>query len=200
MSKKPTVSRREFLKTTGAAVATATLVPRHAVAGSGETSPSEKINIAGIGVGGMGGNDVHAVAGGNNIVALCDVDRSHAAHLFKDFPGAKRYKDFRKMLDEADKQIDAVVVGTPDHNHAVTSIAAMKRGKHVYCEKPLAHSVFECREMARVAKENAGRHADGQPGPLVRVMPGVVRMDLGRRDRQGPHDRLRMCGGELGRG
>jgi predicted dehydrogenase len=153
MSKTSSLSRRQFLKTAGAGVAAATLVPRHVVAGSGATPPSEKINVAGIGIGGMGGADVHAVAGGSNIVALCDVDGRYAAHMFRDFPRAKPYTDFRKMLDEADKQFEAVVVGTPDHNHAVTSIAAMKRGKHVYCEKPLAHSVFECREMARVAAQ-----------------------------------------------
>jgi predicted dehydrogenase len=131
----------------------ATLVPRHAVAQSGQTPPSEKLNIAGIGIGGMGGRDISDVANGNNIVALCDVDMNYGKGTFGRHPNAKQFRDFRKMLDEMNKQIDAVVVGTPDHNHAVTAIAAMKHGKHVYCEKPLAHSVYECRQMAKVAKE-----------------------------------------------
>ena len=128
-------------------------MPRRAVARSGENPPSEKLNIAGIGIGGMGGGDINAVAGGNNIVALCDVDMDYAARHLRPLSQGEAVQDFRKMLDAMDKQIDAVVVGTPDHNHAVTSIAAMKHGKHVYCEKPLAHSVYECRQMAKVAKE-----------------------------------------------
>jgi predicted dehydrogenase len=153
------MKRRQFLTTAAAAAATtigaATIVPRHAVAKSGQTPPSEKLNVAGIGVGSMGRGDVNAVANGNNIVALCDVDWGYeqVQGSFKDHDKAEKFKDFRKMFDKMEKQIDAVVVATPDHNHAIAAIAAMKRGKHVYCEKPLAHSVFECREMARVAKE-----------------------------------------------
>ena len=154
--KKILTNRREFLGAAGAAVAAVALVPRHAVARSGETPPSEKLNIAGIGVGSMGRGDVGAVAGGNNVVALCDVDWGYDSVVgsFHDHPKAEKFRDFRQMLDKLDKQIDAVVVATPDHNHAVASIAAMKRGKHVYCEKPLAHSVHECREMAKVAREH----------------------------------------------
>ena len=148
---KTTLGRREFL---GAAVAAATLVPRCAVAGSGQTPPSEKLNIAGIGQGLQGQGDVRNVSQGNNIVALCDCDQRNAANGFKAFPQAKQYRDFRKMLDEMDRGIDAVVVATPDHTHAVTAIAAIQRGKHVYCEKPLAHSVHECRQMAKAAKEH----------------------------------------------
>jgi predicted dehydrogenase len=131
-----------------------TIVPRHVVAGSGTTPPSEKLNIAGIGVGGQGAGDIGAVAGGNNIVALCDVDSRHSAETFKKFPEAKSYRDFRKMFDEMEKQIDAVVVATPDHFHAVAAMAAIKRGKHLYCEKPLAHSVSEVRALMKAAKEH----------------------------------------------
>jgi len=113
---------------------------------------NEKLNIAGIGVAGRGGDDVRGVAS-ENLVALCDVDDRHAAKTFQEFPNAKRYKDFRKMLDEIHSQIDAVVVGTPDHTHAPPAVMAMKMGKHCYCEKPLAHSVYEARVMAEVAKE-----------------------------------------------
>ncbi len=151
---KTTWGRREFLGAAGAAVAAATIVPRCAVAGSGQTPPSEKLNIAGIGQGGQGQGDVRTVAQGNNVVALCDCDQRNAVGGFKTFPQAKQYRDFRKMLDEMDRGIDAVVVATPDHTHAATAIAAIQRGKHVYCEKPLAHSVHECRAMAKAAKEH----------------------------------------------
>jgi len=146
-------SRRGFLKSATGAVAAFTIVPRH-VLGQGATPPSEKPNVAGIGAGGMGGEDIKAVSGcGANIVALCDVDLRRASTI-KLFPGAKVYRDFRKMLDEMDKQIDAVIVGTPDHTHAVAAMAAIKRGKHVYCEKPLAHSVGEVRALMKAAEEH----------------------------------------------
>jgi predicted dehydrogenase len=150
---KLTLTRRQFVGAASAAAATFAIVPRCAVAGAAENPPSQKINIAGIGVGGMGAGDINGVAPGNNIVALCDVDQNRSGGTFNNFPAAKPYRDFRKMLDEMDKQIDAVVVATPDHCHAVASMAAIRRGKHVYCEKPLAHSVYECRALAAAAKE-----------------------------------------------
>jgi predicted dehydrogenase len=137
----------------GAALGTVTVVPRHAVAGSGQRPPGEKLNIAGIGVGGRGRANLEAVRG-ENIVALCDVDLRRAAGTIERFPKAKLYRDFRKMFDEMDKQIDAVVVATPDHTHAVASLAALARGKHVYCEKPLAHSIGEVRAMMKAARQS----------------------------------------------
>jgi len=116
------------------------------------TQANEKLNIAAIGIGGRGAADVNGVAG-ENIVALCDVDEKRAAQTFERFPGAKRFKDFRKMLDRMQNKIDAVVIGTPDHTHAPAAVMAMKLGKHCYCEKPLAHSVYETRMMAKVARE-----------------------------------------------
>lgn len=116
------------------------------------TQANSKLNIAGIGVAGRGGDDINGVAS-ENLVALCDVDDKHAAKTFEQFPAAKRYKDFRKMLDEMQSQIDAVVVGTPDHTHAPAGAMAMKLGKHCYCEKPLTRSVYEARVMANLAKE-----------------------------------------------
>jgi len=125
------------------------------------TQANEKLNIAAIGIGGRGAADVNGVAG-ENIVALCDVDEKRAAQTFDEkraaqtferFPGAKRFKDFRKMLDRMQNKIDAVVIGTPDHTHAPAAVMAMKLGKHCYCEKPLAHSVYETRMMANVARE-----------------------------------------------
>jgi len=151
---QPTFTRRQFVGSMAAAGAAAMIVPRHAVAQGGQTPPSEKLNIAGIGVGGMGAGDINAVSGGNNIVALCDVDQRRSRGTFEKFPDAKPYRDFRKMFDEMDKKIDAVVVATPDHFHAVAAMAAIRRGKHVYCEKPLAHSVYEVRELMKAAKEH----------------------------------------------
>ncbi len=154
MKKSATFTRRNFLRTAGASVAAITIVPRHVVAASGTTPPSEKLNLACIGISGMGAGDIDAVAPGNNIVALCDVDARHAAGTFQKFPAAKQYRDFRKMFDEMEKSIDAVTVSTPDHCHAVAAMAAIKRGKHVYCQKPLAHSVYEIRQLMKAAQEH----------------------------------------------
>ena len=170
------VNRRHFLA--GAATAAAlTIVPRHVLGGPGQTPPSAKLNVAGVGVGGMGFGDIRSVAGlGENIVALCDVDHRHAEKAFKAFPDAKVHTDFRKMLD-TQKDIDAVMVATPDHNHAVVSIAAMKAGKHLFCQKPLAHSVYECRQMARVAKEMkvaTQMGNQGQAGEEARLLAELI--------------------------
>jgi len=154
MKKAEILTRRAFLRTTGTAVAAFTIVPRYVIAGSGQTSPSEKLNIAAIGCGGIGAGDIDAVAPNNNMVALCDVDSRRAAKTFEKFPAAKQFRDLRKMFDEMDKPIDAVVVATPDHCHAVAAMAAIKRGKHVYCEKPLAHSIHEVRELMKAAQKH----------------------------------------------
>ena len=146
------IMRRSFLKTS-AAVSSFMIVPRHVLGGTGFTAPSDKLNIAGIGVAGMGAGDLKDMQS-ENIVALCDVDWRHASPTFEFFPKAKRYRDFRVML-EKQKDIDAVVVATPDHVHAVASMTAIKLGKHVYTEKPMTHTVHEARaltEAARTAK------------------------------------------------
>src|SRR5258708_26511367 len=145
-------SRRSFLSATGAAAFSFTIVPRHVLGGPGQTPPSERINLAGIGAGGMGGGDIatHAKLGAN-VVALCDVDDVRAAGSFNAYPKARRYKDFREMIDKEAKNIDAVTVGTPDHIHAVASMAAIRAGKHVYCQKPLTHTRHECRERTKAA-------------------------------------------------
>ncbi|HIJ53772.1 MAG TPA: Gfo/Idh/MocA family oxidoreductase [Planctomycetes bacterium] len=150
MNKKK-ISRRDFLG--GAAtVAAFTIVPRNVLGGPRHKPPSEKLNIAGIGVGGQGSGDIGNVSS-ENIVALCDVDWKRAAGTFRRYADAKKYHDFRRMLDKEDKNIDAVVVATPDHIHAPASMAAIKRGKHVYCEKPLTHSVYEARKVAEAARK-----------------------------------------------
>jgi predicted dehydrogenase len=143
--------RRKFIRAAGVAAAGFTIVPRHVLAGSGKTAPSEKLNIAGIGVGSQGFHDLEALAPDTNIVALCDVDDRSAARAYKKFPEAKRFRDFRKMFDAMGKDIDGVVIGTPDHAHAITAMAAIVRGKHVYCEKPLAHSISEVRHLMKAA-------------------------------------------------
>jgi len=145
------ISRRNFLQTT-AGVAAFTIVPRHVLGGS-QRAPSDKLNVACIGVGGRGGASVGGCSG-ENIVALCDADMRRAGGQFKKYPKAKQYSDFRKMLDEMDKQIDAVTVATPDHTHAVACMDAIRRGKHVFCEKPLAHSIYEIRELVKAARKH----------------------------------------------
>jgi len=152
MSNHPT--RRSFLKTATAVAGTtavATIVPRHVLAGPRQIPPSEKMNVAGIGVGGMGAANLAALEA-ENIVALCDVDPNYAAGTIKKYPKAKLYVDYRQML-ERQKDIDGVVIATPDHTHAVISMAAMRSGKHVYCQKPLTHDVYESRLLAKAAKE-----------------------------------------------
>jgi predicted dehydrogenase len=146
-------SRRAFLAASGGMALGFTIVPRHVLGGVGFVPPSERVNVAGIGAGGMGGGDIATHAkNGANIVALCDVDEERAAGLFQAFPKARRYKDFRAMLDKEAKNIDAVTVGTPDHVHAVASMAAIRAGKHVYCQKPLTHTLDECRALTKAAR------------------------------------------------
>jgi predicted dehydrogenase len=161
------LSRREFVGA-AAAVAAFHFVPRHVLGAAGQDSANNKLNIAGVGVGGRGGADIQGVSS-ENIVALCDVDLNRAAATIKEHPEAKVYRDFRAMLEKEDKNVDAVVIGAPDHIHAPAAIMAMKMGKHVYCEKPMAHTVFEARRMTQVAKEtgvvtqmgNQGHAGDG---------------------------------------
>jgi predicted dehydrogenase len=145
------MNRRRFLRA-GAMVSTFLVLPRYVLGGPGQTLPSEKVNIAGIGVGGMGGANLRALVS-QNIVALCDVDHDYAAHSFKEYPNAKLYTDYREMLDKQ-KDVEAVVIATPDHTHAVISMASMKAGKHVYCQKPLTHDVYESRMLSQAAAEH----------------------------------------------
>src|ERR1051325_10054574 len=176
-NRKMDVSRRDFL---GAAAATAvfTIVPRYVLGGPKFVAPSEKVNVAIIGAGGQGRTNARALFGESDaqVMAVCDVAEVTNLEPFyykgkggrkaviaeaekhyqekggkKDFKCAE-YEDFREMLDK-EKAIDAILCATPDHNHAIVSITAMKMGKHVYCEKPLTHNVWEAREVAKVAKE-----------------------------------------------
>lgn len=147
------MKRRRFLPAAAAATFGFQIVPSHVVrAQDGKPSPNSKIRLAVIGCGGQGGSDLGQMAG-EDIVALCDVDERRAADSFGKFPQAKRFKDFRKMFDAMAGQIDAVLVATPDHTHFVASMAAIQNGKHVYCEKPLCHTVAEVRTLQRAAEE-----------------------------------------------
>ena len=148
------LTRRGFLTGSAKVVAAAgifSIVPRHVLGGPAQKPPSEKLGIAGIGVGGQGSGDLKEMAG-ENIVALCDVDTKYAANCFKTYSGAEVFKDYRVMLDKR-KDIDAVMIATPDHMHAPITLAALRAGKHVYVEKPMAHSIEEARVMTKVAKE-----------------------------------------------
>lgn len=148
------MSRREFLGTTAAAAAAVTILPRHVLGGPGYISPNDRLNIAGIGVGGMGADNIAQINSLNteNIYALCDVDEDYASKTFKLYPNAKKFRDFRKML-ESEKEIDAVVIATPDHTHAVIAMMAIKMGKHVFCQKPLTRTIYEARRLSQAARE-----------------------------------------------
>ncbi|UCC98444.1 MAG: Gfo/Idh/MocA family oxidoreductase [Phycisphaerales bacterium] len=172
------ISRRDFMGGAAGATMAFTFVPGHVLA----QPPSGKLNVASIGAGGMGAGNTRACAdAGANIVALCDVDWDRAADTFKKFPNAKKYKDFRRMLDEQ-KDIEAVIVATPDHIHAVASMAAMKRGRHVYCQKPLTRLVAEARALTEAARKykvvtqmgNQGHSGDGVRDICEWIWAGVI--------------------------
>jgi predicted dehydrogenase len=239
--KSADLSRRDFLATTGTAAAAFTIVPRHVLGGPGYQAPSDMVNVAGIGVGARGAQDIAGFADPDvpierpqrsatgqplspeeiaemearraewarrraemqqrrgeqqqqpqpqeeeeprklaNIYALCDVDTGFAGHVFKGYPKAKVYQDFRKMLDN-ESEIDAVMIGTPDHTHAVIAAYAMRMGKHVYVEKPLCKTVYECRRLAEIAKEtnvvtqmgNQGHATEGSRQTAEWIQSGAI--------------------------
>ena len=145
------ISRRGFAPRAAAALTGIMLLPRHVLGGSGAPAPSDKLNIAGVGVGGMGGEYLKNLES-ENIVALCDVDSEKAAKTFSRYPNAKTYTDFRELLDK-EKGIDAVVIGTPDHTHASVAMAAIQLHKHVYCAKPMTRTIHEARAVVKAARE-----------------------------------------------
>jgi predicted dehydrogenase len=144
------MKRRKFLRNISSCAGAFTIVPGIAVSGLGHTAPSDKLNIAGIGIGGKGKHNLRNMVE-QNIVALCDCDYDYAGNVFNTYPKSKKYKDYRIML-ENQKDIDAVVIATPDHTHALIAAAAMEMGKHVYVQKPLTHSVWESRYLTGLAK------------------------------------------------
>lgn len=164
-------SRRDFIKNSAIAAAGFIIVPRHVIGGKGYVAPSDRLVVAGIGVGGKGESDIANFykSGKADIAYLCDVDDKRAANTVKNFPKAKYYKDWRVMLEKESKNFDAVSVSTPDHNHAAPTLAAMQLGKHVYVQKPLTHDIYEARVLTEAAKKykvvtqmgNQGASGDG---------------------------------------
>ena len=170
---KTAPSRRQFVKTSALAAGGILIVPRYML-GRGYTPPSDKVNIAFVGVGGRGAALVKALSS-QNVVALCDVDDERAKKTYQKYPKVNRYKDFRKMLEQ--KDIDAVVVATPDHTHAVIATAAMDLDKHVYVEKPLTHDIYEARMLTQMARRKKlvtqmGNH--GASGEGVRQLMEIM--------------------------
>ena len=167
MSEHP-LSRRTFVGQLAGTAAAFTIVPRH-VLGRGYQAPSDTLNVACVGVGGKGRTDVEGLAG-ENVYALCDVDARMAEASFNAHPKAKRYTDWRELLVKEAKNIDAVMISTPDHTHAVVAMAALKAGKHVFCQKPLARTLDEVRALRAEARRrpkqatqmgNQGHAGDG---------------------------------------
>lgn len=148
-------SRRDFIRSAGPALAGLTIVPRYVLGGAGRIPPSETIQVAGIGIGGVGHGQITSVSQqkGTRIAFLCDVDDVYAKQTYDRFPQAKRYRDYREMLDAEGDKIDAVYCGTPDHSHTVISLAALRKGKHVCCVKPLTLTIDEERILARAARQ-----------------------------------------------
>lgn len=153
MSKKSSSSRRSFIKNTALTTFGISIIPRH-VMGKGFIAPSDKLNIAVIGAGGKGYSDMMNAwnNGTSNIAAICDVDWNRASNAFKQFPKAKQFKDYRKLLDYI-KDIDAITVSTPDHTHAVITLASMQLNKDVYVQKPLTHNIYEARVLTEAANK-----------------------------------------------
>jgi Predicted dehydrogenases and related proteins len=148
------ISRRSFIQTGTAAAAALTIVPNSVLGKShGHMSPTDKMNIVGIGIGGMGAANLRNMET-ENIVGLCDVDWRYSKPVFDKYPQAKKYWDYRKMYDELGSSIDGVMVATADHTHAIMSADAMTMGKHVYCQKPLTHSVYESRLLTKLAEKH----------------------------------------------
>lgn len=185
-------NRRHFIKSTSIAVSAAAFGAPFVFTGckTSDAAPQRKIigandriRIGVIGAGGKGSSDTDTAANaGAEIVGLCDVDKKTLTSRQQKYPQAKTYQDFRKMLDEIGKDMDAVIVSTPDHTHAVACAMAMKMDKHVYCQKPLVHSVYEARVLRQLAKErglatqmgNQGTAADGLRRAVEVIQAGVV--------------------------
>ena len=178
-------SRRAFLETmskAGAAIAAGPmLVPRHVLGGPGLRAPSDTVSVACVGVGGMGKYNLEAMEDAQ-VAALCDVDWDFTAPVFETYPEAARYQDYRRMLDEMSSQIDGVVIATPDHTHALITLAAMQSGLHVYTQKPLTWSVWESRQLGIAAERydvvtqmgNQGRSSNALREIAEHVKAGTI--------------------------
>lgn len=163
------IDRRDFIRTSAASAGLLILPGSYLHGTQDDPAPSQKLNIACVGAGGRGEAAVNALHKDHNLIALCDVDLERAANSFKRCPDAKQYQDYRKMFDELGDQIDAVTVSTPDHMHFPIAMAAIERGKHVFCEKPLTHSIWEARQMrlaatAKGVQTQMGNHGHANEG------------------------------------
>jgi predicted dehydrogenase len=147
------LSRRRFIAGT-AATGGLMVVPRHVLGGPGQTAPSDRINVACVGAGGQAAWNIGQLKqAGAQIGFLCDVDLERAAEVFAAHPQVPKYRDYREMIDKEKDKIDAVLVAVPDHTHAPASMFAIKRGKHVYCEKPLTRTVYEARALGNAVRQ-----------------------------------------------
>jgi len=160
-------NRRRFLQTT-AATGIGFWVAGGLQAAESK-SPNERIAMASVGIGGKGSSDSADAGGSGDMVAICDIDTNRLAGAQKRFPEAKAFTDFRKMLEEMGDSIDAVTISTPDHTHAAAALMAMRMGKHCFCQKPMTHSIYETRLMAKVAREKGvatemGNQGTAEPG------------------------------------
>ena len=160
------LSRRNFIRTSSSAVAGITFLPSNVIAGLGHKAPSDKLNIAGIGVGGRGFRNLRDLES-ENIVALCDVDWKYSQRVFDYFPKAKKYKDWRVLYEKLGSSIDGVMIATPDHTHAISAAHAMTMGKHVYLQKPLTHSVYESRLLTNLAGKYKVATSMGNQGASI---------------------------------
>jgi hypothetical protein len=180
---KKVMNRRKFIGGSMAAAATVSIVPRHVLGGVGFKAPSDTLNIAGVGVGGMGFANLKNMES-ENIVALCDVDWGYTGGngAFDRYPKAKRFWDFREMYDKMGNDIDAVMVATADHTHAIVAAQAMTMGMHVYVQKPLTHSVYESRLLTKLAAKhkvatqmgNQGASGDGVAETCELIWSGAI--------------------------
>ena len=172
-SNYPPLSRRRFLAHSSAiasgVIATGALTA-NAASYSRIYGANERLNIGAIGVGGRGGGDLDAV-GSENIIAICDVDSGALTAAGNRYPNAKKFFDYRELLESA--KIDSVVIGTPDHHHAPATVRALRRGLHVYCEKPLTHTVQEARLVTALSKEKG---VATQMGTQNHEHPGYLRL------------------------
>ena len=156
------VNRRRFLKSAACGATGGLILANGRSVWSYQAN--EKVNIALVGAGKRGRHHLYTIPRIGNLAAVCDADEKKAAELLKKHPDVPKYRDFRKMLDERGREIDAVVVATPDHTHAVIAARAMKRGKHVYVEKPCAHDVTEARTLRQIAKQEKVATQQGNQG------------------------------------
>ncbi|MGI6460723.1 MAG: Gfo/Idh/MocA family protein [Candidatus Hydrogenedentales bacterium] len=176
------MSRRTFLASAAALSAASCATTPHIVtsAAAAKIPANERLNLGAIGFGGMGAVNIRNLSG-EQFVALCDVDSAHVKPILEAFPDARRYVDFREML-AAESDLDGVVIATPDHTHAVIAMAAIKAGKHVFCQKPLAHDVYECRMLAQAAAEAGvvtqmgiqGHAGDGTRTVVESIQAGMI--------------------------